>query len=193
MKLHKNANLTPKQRQYIKELYATKQYSQTSLAAQFGVTRKTIVKWLKRTNNTDAYNSPKHRSSKLTPEFIADVKAYREDKTTSHHGKVRIAAALSNKHACSNPSNVYHVLKQLKLNSLKSFKSNETKKTQDIKYSILIKIEQLPINKRKTGLEYKITITNLNNRLSYTEIHNNCERTTVMEVYQKAMDVISAL
>ncbi|MFN8344515.1 MAG: helix-turn-helix domain-containing protein [Spirosomataceae bacterium] len=193
MKLHKNANLTPKQRQYIKELYATKQYSQSSLATQFGVSRKTIMKWLKRTNNADAFNAPGHRNSKLTPEFIADVKAYREAKATSHHGKTKIAEALSSKHACSNPSNVYHVLKQLKLNSPKSFKSNEPKRTTVKKYRFQINIEQMPINKHKKDLDYKITITNLNNRLSYSEIHNNCKKTTVMEVYQKAMDVISDL
>jgi Spy/CpxP family protein refolding chaperone len=37
MKLHKNASLTPKQRQQIKDLYATGNYAQVNLAKKFGV------------------------------------------------------------------------------------------------------------------------------------------------------------
>ena len=48
MKIHSNASLTPKQRQLVKDLYSTGQYTQEHLANQFNVTRKTISKWLSR-------------------------------------------------------------------------------------------------------------------------------------------------
>ncbi|MBK8443545.1 MAG: helix-turn-helix domain-containing protein [Sphingobacteriales bacterium] len=46
MKLHKNVSLTPKKRQQIKDLYASGNYTQAELVTQFGVSRKTISKWI---------------------------------------------------------------------------------------------------------------------------------------------------
>ena len=48
MKLHGKAALTPKQRQRVKDLYATGNYSQQELAQQFATTRKTIRTWIHR-------------------------------------------------------------------------------------------------------------------------------------------------
>ena len=110
MKIHSNASLTPKQRQLVKDLYSTGEYTQEHLANQFNVTRKTISKWLSRATVLDATSTRKSTVSRITPEFEADVKSYRENLITSHHGKVRIAFELSSKHSCSNPSNVYRVL-----------------------------------------------------------------------------------
>jgi transposase len=122
MKIHSNASLTPKQRQLVKDLYSTGEYTQEHLANQFNVTRKTISKWLSRATVLDATSTRKSTVSRITPEFEADVKSYRENLITSHHGKVRIAFELSSKHSCSNPSNVYRVLKRLQLNQAKPIK-----------------------------------------------------------------------
>lgn len=58
MKIHSNASLTPKQRQMVKDLYSTGEYTQEHLANQFNVTRKTINKWLSRTTVLDAICTP---------------------------------------------------------------------------------------------------------------------------------------
>ncbi|WP_394370002.1 helix-turn-helix domain-containing protein [Spirosoma endbachense] len=53
MKLHTNAALTQKQRQEIKRLYQTGNYTYPALAKQFATTRRTIAKWVKRDTTTD--------------------------------------------------------------------------------------------------------------------------------------------
>ncbi len=109
MKLHKNASLTLKHRQQVKDLYVTGEFTQQELAIKFDVTRKTISKWVNRTSVEDCSNAPKKAKS-ITSDFVSAVKAYRENTITSHQGKVRIAFELKEKHTCCNPSNVYLVL-----------------------------------------------------------------------------------
>lgn len=174
MKLHKNASLTLKHRQQIKDLYATGEFTQDKLAIQFGVTRKTISKWVNRTSIEDCTNAPKKAKS-ITSEFISAVKAYRENSTTNHHGKVRIAFELKEKHTCSNPSNVYLVLKQLQLNKIKSPKPKVSKNIPVGKHRTQMDIQTLPAIEGNEGFEYKISIIHLSTRVKYSEIHDNYE------------------
>jgi transposase len=188
MKIHTNASLTPKQRQSVKDLYATGQYTQEQLANQFNVTRQTIGKWLNRATVLDAVSPRKSVISRITPEFEADVKSYRENLLTSHHGKVRIAFELSGKHTCSNPSNVYTVLKRLQLNKAKPVKVQVTQKLPVGKYRTQMDIQTLPAIKGNEGYEYKISIIHLSTRIKYSEIHDNFESKTIAKVYERSLE-----
>lgn len=188
MKIHTNASLTPKQRQSVKDLYATGQYTQEQLANQFNVTRQTIGKWLNRATVLDAVSPRKSVISRITPEFEADVKSYRENLLTSHHGKVRIAFELSGKHTCSNPSNVYTVLKRLQLNKAKPVKVQVTQKLPVGKHRTQMDIQTLPAIKGNEGYEYKISIIHLSTRIKYSEIHDNFESTTIAKVYERSLE-----
>jgi transcriptional regulator with XRE-family HTH domain len=188
MKIHTNASLTPKQRQTVKDLYATGQYTQEQLASQFNVTRKTISKWLSRATVLDAVSPRKSVISRITPEFEADVKSYRENLLTSHHGKVRIAFELSGKHTCSNPSNVYTVLKRLQLNKAKLVKVQVAQKLPVGKHRTQMDIQTLPAIKGSEGYEYKISIIHLSTRIKYSEIHDNFESKTIAQVYERSLE-----
>jgi len=174
MKLHKNASLTLKHRQQIKDLCATGDFTQQELSVKFGVTRKTISKWVNRTSVEDCNNRPKKTKS-ITSDFISAVKTYRENDTTSHHGKVRIAFELKEKHPCCNPSNVYLVLKQLELNKAKSAKPNVSKQIPVGKHRTQMDIQTLPAIEGNEGYEYKISIIHLSTRVKYSEIYDNYE------------------
>jgi transposase-like protein len=187
MKLHKNASLTPKKRQQIKDLYASGNYNQTELATKFGVTRKTISKWIHSPSVEDSSNVP-HKAKTITAEFIAAVKAYREDSTTSHHGKVRIALELKDTHTCSNPSNVYAVLKQLQLNRPKKLKARTIQEIPVGKHRTQMDIQVLPATEGNGGYEYKISIIHLSTRIKYSEIHSDHSSKTIASVYERALD-----
>ena len=187
MKLHKNASLTFKKRQQIKDLYATGNFTQQELGIEFGVTRKTISKWVNRSSVEDSSNVPKKAKS-ITSDFTSAVKAYRENTTTSHHGKVRIAFELKQKYACCNPSNVYIVLKQLQLNKVKTTKLAEKKHIPVGKHRTQMDIQQLPAIEGNEGFEYKISIIHLSTRVKYSEIHDKADSKTISEVYQRALD-----
>ncbi len=145
MKVHKNAGLTPGQRQQVRELFATGQHSKTSLAKRFGVSRQTIAKWADRPESADRSSAPLTKATSITPAFEAAVAAYRSDEPTSHHGKVRIAHELKGEHACSNPSNVYTVLKRLRLNKPpKPAAEREAKPIPVGKHRTQMDIQQLP-------------------------------------------------
>jgi transcriptional regulator with XRE-family HTH domain len=187
MKLHKNASLTPKQRQQIKNLYTTGEFTQEELATKFGVTRKTISKWVHSSSIEDSSNVP-HKAKTITAEFIAAVKAYREDSITSHHGKVRIAFELKNRHTCSNPSNVYSVLKQLKLNQAKKVKEQTIQQIPVGKHRTQMDVQVLTAIEGNEGYEYKISIIHLSTRIKYSEIHSDYSSKTIAGVYERALD-----
>lgn len=189
MKLHNNASLTAKQRQQIKELYKTDEYTQEELALKFNTTRKTISKWIHRSDVRDASSAPRTKKpSVITEAFKEAVKTYREDSRTSHHGKVRIAFELQKTHSCSNPSNVYRVLKQLKLNEPKKIKEPKSNPIPVGKHRTQMDIQQLPAVKGNEGFEYKISIIHLSTRVKYSEIHDNYESKTLAQVYNRALD-----
>jgi hypothetical protein len=90
---------------------------------------------------------------------------------TSHHGKVRIAHQLKNNHLCSNLSNVYTVLKKLKLNKPKVLKEQSLTKIPVGKHGTQMEIQVLSAIKGNEGFECKISIIHLSTRLKYSEIH----------------------
>lgn len=191
MKLHGKAALTPKQRQRVKDLYATGNYSQQELAQQFATTRKTIRKWIQRSDTADMTCAPKrHGRRSITPEFEQAVKDYRLNEATAHHGKVRIAHELKSRFACSNPSNVYAVLKKLGLNTVKQ-PTPKSKTEYHIpvgKHRTQMDIQHLPAVEGGTGFAYKISVIHLSTRYKYSEIHDNYSTETLAKVYQRAMD-----
>ena len=187
MKLHKNASLTLKHRQQIKDLYATGKFTREALAAKFGVTRKTISKWIHRTSIEDSTNAPKKARS-ITPDFIAAVKAYREAAATSHHGKIRIAFELKEKHTCCNPGNVYLALKHVQLNKAGTVKTPVPHKIPVGRHRTQMDVQTLPAIEGNEGFEYKISIIHLSTRVKYSEIHANYESKTIAGVYERALE-----
>ena len=188
MEIHNNAALTMKQRKSIKSLYATGQHSMQSLAEQFGTTRKTISKWVKRESTQDRSSAPKARRIRITPEFEQAVVAYRSNEITAHHGVIRIAEALKKEHACANPSNVYLVLKRLRLSRPRVVKPLEKRGIPVGKHRTQMDIQQLPAIEGKGGFEYKISIIHLSTRIKYSEIHDNYNTTTIAKVYENAIE-----
>ncbi len=188
MKIHKNAALTKNQRQNIKEMYLTGEYSQAELAKQFKVHRKTIGKWVNRDSQEDLSSRPKKPFSSITKEFEDAVKSYRGDSLTSHHGKIRIAFELKEQYPCSNPSNVYLILKRANLNQEKSSSNKVSAKIPVGKHRTQMDIQQLPAIEGNEGFEYKISIIHLSTRIKYSEIHDNYESKTIAAVYERALD-----
>lgn len=188
MKLHKNSALTVQQRKLVRELYASGAYTQNALASQFGCTRKTISKWVSRSEPSDLSSRPKESSRSITKEFELAVSAYRADPLTSHHGVVRIALALRETHECSNPSNVYLTLKRLKLSRKKASKERNSQGIPVGKHRTQMDIQQLPAVEGGQGFEYKISIIHLSTRVKYSEIHDNYDTKTLAKVYENALD-----
>ncbi|WP_247238002.1 hypothetical protein [Telluribacter sp. SYSU D00476] len=188
MKLHKNASLTLRQRRQVKDLYASGDYSQQALAERFGVHLLTIRKWLSRSELTDRSSAPLHKARAITAAFEDAVAAYRQNPATSHHGKVRIAYELQQQHACSNPSNVYLVLKKQGLNKPRKTKAPISAHLPVGRHRTQMDIQQLPAVKGGQGFEYKISIIHLSTRIKYSEIHDNCHSSTVAAVYQRALE-----
>lgn len=188
MEIHQNARLTPKQRQQVQALYATGQHSQSSLARRFATTRKTIAKWVSRGQAQDASSAPRTARRRITPEFEQAVRAYRQDPLTSHHGKVRIAHELSAAHPCSSPSNVYLVLKRLRLSRPRPARPKSPAPLPVGRHRTQMDIQQLPAVQGGSGFEYKISLIHLSTRLKYSEIHDNYESKTLAGVYGRALE-----
>ena len=188
MKLHTNSSLTLKQRQQVKELYASGKHSKASLARRFATTSTTITKWVSRADPNDQSSAPKkHGRRVITAEFEQAVKAYRADPLTAHHGKVRIASELRSTFACSTPSNVYLVLKKLQINVAKAPARTPAHHLPVGKHRTQMDIQQLPAIEGGTGFSYKISIIHLSTRYKYSEIHDNYSSQTVAGVYERAL------
>lgn len=188
MRQHANSSLTQKQRKEIQALYASGNYSQSSLAKQFSTTRKTIAKWVKRPDVSDRSSAPQSPRQRITPSFEQAVAAYRKDERTSHHGKVRIAKELEKDHACSNPSNVRIVLLRLAISRPARRPKVDKKHIPVGKYRTQMDIQQLPAIEGNTGFEYKISIIHLSSRMKYSEIHPDATTRTVAQVFQNALE-----
>jgi transposase-like protein len=188
MKQHANSALTQKQRKLIQTLYARGNHSQSSLAKQFGTTRKTIGKWVHRTDVSDRSSAPHSPRRRITPIFEAAVAAYRKDERTSHHGKIRIAKELEKDHACSNPSNVGIVLLRLTISKPAERRKVDKKHLPVGKHRTQMDIQQLPAIEGNTGFEYKISIIHLSSRMKYSEIHPDTTTRTVAQVFQNALE-----
>jgi hypothetical protein len=157
------------------------------MATKFAVTRKTIAKWIERSSVLDGVLRP-HKPKAITPAFVSAVQAYRENSLTSHHGKVRMAFELKASHTCSNPRNVYLVLKQLQVNEAKIPKTKATNPIPVGKHRTQMDIQQLPAITGNEGFEYKISIIHLSTIVKYSEIHDNTESKTIAGVYQRALE-----
>lgn len=141
----------------------------------------------------DASSAPKQANRSISPAFEQAVKAYRENPSTRHHGKVRIAQALKttgrhSAYSCSNASNVYLVLKKLKLAKAKVVKPKSHTCIPVGRHRTQMDIQQLPAISGNSGFEYKISIIHLSTRIKYSEIHDNYESQTIAGVYQRAID-----
>jgi len=188
MKIHRNASLTGKQRKTVQELYATGLHTMEALATQFGTTRKTISKWVRRDTHSDRSSAPKSHWRSITDEFEQAVAAYRADPVTSHHGPVRIAKELAASHPCSNPSNAYLVLKRRRLTGRGAAKPRPQKGIPVGRHRTQMDVQQLPAVEGCSGFEYKISIIHLSTRVKYSEIHDNYETGTIARVYENALE-----
>lgn len=191
MKTHKNSSLTVRQRSSVKLLYASGAYTRTALAARYGVCLKTISKWISRSEVSDLSSAPKQPRRSITAAFQQAVIAYREDPLTEHHGVVRISEALKAEHSCSNASNVYLVLKRLKLTKASKVRDKAPRKSIPVgKHRTQMDIQQLPPIKGSQVIEYKISIIHLSTRMKYSEIHDNYRTETIAKVYEHALDTL---
>jgi hypothetical protein len=148
MKLHKNAALTPHQRQQIQRLYATGQFSYPQLAHQFSTTRKTVMKWAKRNHSQDQTSAPKQHYRRVTDAYQQAVIAYRLVHPT--HGPVRIEYELRAEYGPFAFSTVRLILQQAKAQHPKR---PATQHLSVGRYRTQMDVQQLPAIKGNTGFD----------------------------------------
>lgn len=185
MKLHKNAALTPNQRGEIQRLYATGRFSYPQLARQFNTTRKTVMKWSKRTHIEDQTSAPKEHYRRVTDAYRQAVVAYRLAHPT--HGPVRIEYELRAEHGPFAFSTVRLILQH---QQAQEPKRPATQHLPVGRYRTQMDVQQLPAIKGNTGFEFKISIIHLSTRIKYSEIHDNFESATIADVFKRSMDVL---
>lgn len=188
MKLHKNAALTPKQRQQIQQLYATGKVSYPQLAQQFAVSRKTIIKWAKRTDPQDQSSAPKQHHCRVTDPYRQAVISYRQANPT--HGPVRIEAQLRPQYGPFAPSTVRLILQQAKMP--KPPQPHTTGIPTGIptgRYRTQMDVQHLPPI-GNSGPQYKISTIHLATRIKYSEIHDDYQSHTIAGVFERSMDVL---
>lgn len=185
MKLHKNATLTPKQRQEIQRLYATGQVSYPQLAQKFAVSRKTVIKWAKRTDSQDQTSAPKQHHRRVTDAYRLAVISYRQANPT--HGPVRIERQLRDHYGQFASSTVRLIVKEAEAQKPRRPKMDHLPTGR---YRTQMDVQQLPALKGNSGFEYKISIIHLSTRVKYSEIHDNYQSHTIAEVFKRSMDVL---
>lgn len=110
MRQHKNAALTPRQREEIQAAVAAKTSSQRALAARYGVHLRTIVRWAHRPSGQEKpLGRPAPDPATPSP-YAAAIVAYRLEQPT--HGPRRIAAELRTRFSQAHPYSVWCVLRQ---------------------------------------------------------------------------------
>ena len=185
MELHKNATLTPRQRQEIHRLYATGQVSCPKLAHQFGGSRKTVIKWANRTDSHDQSSAPKQHHRRVTDACRLAVVSYRQANPT--HGPVRIERQLRDQYGPFAPSTVRLILQ-------KAESPKPRRPAMDYlpmgRYRTQMDVQQLPALKGNSGFEYKISIIHLSTRIKYSEVHDNYQSETFAQVFKRSMDVL---
>jgi IS30 family transposase len=113
MRYHANAALTQTQRRRVREL-AEQGVSHTELAGRFGVHRRTIERWAKRSDLSDRSSAPKqHGRHVVTAEYRDAVIAHRT--ANPHHGPKRIAHELQPRFPTANEATVWRILKAANL------------------------------------------------------------------------------
>lgn len=188
MKLHAKAALTLRQRQEIHSLYATGNYSYQDLATRFAVNAKTVQKWAKRPSPQDLSSAPKQPHKRLSPDYEAAVRAYRQREPT--HGKVRIAQELKKHFPEGSASSVHLILKKAALINPKAPAPSESKAINVGRHRTQMDIQQLPCVAGGQGFEYKISIIHLSTRAKYSEIHDNYESKTIAGVFERSLDAL---
>jgi len=188
MKIHAKAALTFRQRQEIKTLYETGNFSYQSLAIRFATTSKTVQKWAKRKTPQDVSSAPKQPCKRITEAYESAVLSYRQQEPT--HGKVRIAHELKKHFAEGSASSVHLILKKAGLINPKASAPVESKAINVGRHRTQMDIQHLPCIAGSQGFEYKISIIHLSTRIKYSEIHDNYESKTVAGVFERSLDVL---
>ena len=109
MRYHMNAALTTHQRALVREL-AEQGVAQAELARRFGVHRRTIGRWVGRSELTDRSSAPKHHGRQvITDAYRRAVVAAR----TEHpeYGPQRLAHELRMRFPSANSATVWRILK----------------------------------------------------------------------------------
>jgi transposase len=110
MRQHKNAALTPRQREEIQAAVAAKTSSQRALAVKYGVHLRTIVRWAHRPSGQEKpLGRPAPDPATPSP-YAAAIVAYRQEHPT--HGPRRIAAELRARFVQAHPYTIWQVLRQ---------------------------------------------------------------------------------
>ena len=115
MKYHAKAALTQTQRARVQHLHQ-QGVSQSDLARQFGVHRRTIQRWIGRSDTQDRSSAPRQHGGRIvTDAYRTAVIAER----TSYplHGPKRIADDLRDQFPTANTATVWRILKQAGLSS----------------------------------------------------------------------------
>ncbi|MGB3586440.1 MAG: helix-turn-helix domain-containing protein [Tunicatimonas sp.] len=110
MKIHKNAQLTVKQRQLIQQLYHDGQAKKSELARRFNVNRKTIDRWVRRDSPYDRTSGPKRAIRIITTEYRQAIISHRQEHPTD--GPITIAFHLKEEFPVANRGTVQRVLQQ---------------------------------------------------------------------------------
>ena len=108
MHYHAHAALTRRQRTHIQQLYAAG-ISQAELARRFGVHRRTIQRWIGRTDTMDRSSAPHHHGRQVvTEQYRAAVLAARH--AQPRQGPKRIAHDLRDRFPTANATTVWRIL-----------------------------------------------------------------------------------
>lgn len=108
-KMHGNAGLTEGQRAEVQRLYGAGGVSQSALARRFCVHRRTIARWVERTETGDRSSVPHQPRQVVTEAYRAAVLAYRG--AHPEQGPIRIAYALRSSYPEANRGTVYQILR----------------------------------------------------------------------------------
>ena len=108
MNYHPNAALTRIQRARVQQLHG-EGVSQTALARQFGVHRRTIQRWIGRTETRDRAGGPRQHGRRVVTEaYRAAVLAERQ--AHPRHGPKRIAHDLRERFPTANVATIWRIL-----------------------------------------------------------------------------------
>ena len=108
MRQHKNAALTPRQREEIQAAVATKTHSQRALAVKYGVHLRTIVRWAHRPNGQEKPLGRPAPDPATPSSYATAVGAYRQENPT--HGPRRIVGELRARFAQAHPFTAWKIL-----------------------------------------------------------------------------------
>ena len=187
MHLHARATLTVQQRFEARRLHHEERVSIRTLAKRFHVSPNTIFVWVNRESPLDKSTAPLHTRSTVTPAYRSAVVTYR--KQNPQRGAISVAYALRTDYPQANRGTVYRILKEEGLIGKFIKKPKKERKPIPVgRHRIQMDIQQLPAIKGQHGNEYKISMIHLNTRVKYSEIRPDRKTTTVVEVFQRALD-----